>query len=180
MWLDPTVKNSTLGEILWTCEDIQVIVFNDDGSSSLATTPMSFACDNQNKMEIKLNIISEEEVIFDVNMVVSGEFNLDYKNALEDISNEQFKKFIKSFFAADFLNADMLDYSFSNLQDLNANLEIKYKIKVNNAFPKQGDLYLLNINPYKILNWDMTFFNQEKRNFDIRFPYLFKLEKILM
>ncbi|MBN1637820.1 MAG: DUF3857 domain-containing protein [Ignavibacteriales bacterium] len=177
IWLDPTVKYCPVGEIPWTCEDVQVIVLNDDGSSSLASTPMSFAGDNQNKINIKLNIISEEEVVFDVNMIVTGENNLEYKNALEDISNDGFKKFIKSFISDDFLNAEILDYSISKLEDVNSNLEINFKFKVNNAFQKQGDLYFLNINPYKILSWDMSFLSQEERNFDIRFPYLFKIEK---
>ncbi|MBN2572313.1 MAG: DUF3857 domain-containing protein [Ignavibacteriales bacterium] len=177
LWLDPTVQYCPINEIPWLCEDIQVLVLNDDGTSSVAKLPMSIASDNQNKMNVLVEIKSEDEVIFNVSMILSGEQNLYFKNQLVDVTNEEFKKFVKSLVVDDFLNAEILDYSFSSLDSINSNLKINYKFKVSNAFQKQADLYFLNINPYKIFTIDMSFLIEQKRNYDIQFPYLFRLER---
>lgn len=169
-WIDPTVKFCPLGELPWTDEGIDVLVINEDGTSKIEKTPYSSYKDNVMDIAVIVNIKSEKEVTFSVKVKYKGEENFQNRNYFEDHTNKEMKEFCKSIIIDDFLNATILNYSFSKLDSLDNDLVFDFEFTVPNAIQKQGDLLFLNTNPFKLID-NMGWLLKETRKYPIEFHY---------
>lgn len=169
-WIDPTVKYAPLGEVPYTDEGVNALVLNDDNTSQMETLPTGNYMQNVEDINMKVNIPSASEADFDITMRFRGQSNLYTRSFLEDKSHDEMIKFCKSLVADDYLNAEVVDYSYSDLDSVDSDLVFNFKLKVPNAIETQGDLLFLNIDPFK-LRGDWSWLARDKRTYDIEFNY---------
>ena len=176
LWIDPTVCYYRLGEIPWQCEGIKVLVLNDDGTAQIETTPASSFIKNITDINIAVDLASEEEALFNVTICYKGKNNFKYRNYLSDLSDEKIKEFCKEQVVDEYLNAQIIEYTFSDLDSINSDLLFNFTFTVPNALQQQGDLYFLNIDPFKLLT-DMSWLSKDERNYPIEYNYPFRITK---
>ncbi len=169
-WIDPTVEYAPLGEIPYTDEGVNALVLNEDNTSQMETLPASSYMQNVEDINMVVNIPSGSEADFDITMKFKGQSNLYTRSFFEDKSHDDMIKFCKSLVADDYLNAEVVDYSYSNLDSVDSDLVFNFKLKVPNAIESQGDLLFLNIDPFK-LRGDWSWLARDKRTYDIEFNY---------
>jgi Domain of Unknown Function with PDB structure (DUF3857)/Transglutaminase-like superfamily len=167
-WMDPTVDHCALGEIPSDDEGMQALVLNDDNTSQIETIPASTSNDNVDDIQMRVTVPSSNEAEFDITMTFKGESNFYTRSFFNEKTHDEMVKFCKSLVADDYLDAEVVDYSFSNLDSVDSNLVFTFKLKVPNAIEKQGDLFFLNIDPFK-LSGDWSWLARDKRTYDIHF-----------
>ncbi len=177
-WIDPTVKYSPLGEIPYADEGVNALVLNDDNTSQIETLPTSNYMQNSEDIDMKVNIPSASEADFDITVKFKGQSSLFMRIFLEDKSHDDMIKYCKSLVADDYLNAEVVDYSYSDLDSVDSDLVFNFKLKVPNAIEKQGDLLFLNIDPFK-LRGDWSWLARDKRKYDIEFSFPHTVNKTI-
>lgn len=177
-WMDPTVHYISLGELPWACEGINVLTINDDGTSILERTPASKHFNNTTDIHIAVNMASDSDAHFDISILYKGELNSSYRAFIKDKTKDEMHKFLKSMIIDDYLNAAIEEYTYSNLDSVDSGLLLKFKFTSANALQKQTDLYMLNIDPFKILS-DMGWLEKQQRNFSLCFKYPQQVNKVI-
>jgi transglutaminase-like putative cysteine protease len=175
-WMDPTVKFCKLGELPWQCEGINVLILNEDGTSKMERTPYSNHDQNITDIEIQVSINSFKEASFKVSIKYKGEENFRNRHYFSDRTDKEMREFCKALIIDDYLNATISNYSFSNLDSLNSDLTLNFDFAIPNAIQQQGDLYFLNVDPFKLLD-DMGWLLKEIRNYPIKFKYPYTIKK---
>lgn len=169
-WLDPTVKYSSLNELPWVDEGIDVLVINDDGTSQIETTSGSTFQENVTDVNIDVIIENQDKVTYKIRIQYKGELNFENKNFFEDKTEKEVKEFCKSIIMDEFLNAEIQNCSFSELDLLDSDFILNYDFTVSNGLLKQGDLYFLNTTPFKLIG-SMRWLLEDSRLYPIEFPY---------
>jgi len=177
-WIDPTVEYAALGEIPYGDEGVNALVLNEDNTSQMETLPVSNYMQNVENINMKVNIASASEADFDITMKYRGQSNLRMRSYLKDMSHDDMTKFCKSLVADDYLSAEILTYSHSDLDSVDSDLVFNFKLKVPNAIEKQGDLLFLNIDPFK-LTGDWSWLARDKRTYAIEFRYPSSVNKTI-
>ncbi len=169
-WMDPTVDHCPLGKIPYLDEGASVLVLNDDGTSQFGLTPSSTHEDNVQDVHMKVSLATQDEVDYDITITFKGEENFSTRSFLNDMTHDEIVKFCKSLVADNYLNADVANYSMSDLNAVDSALVFNFKLKVPNAVERQGDLVFLNVDPLKLPgNWNWL--ARDKRTYDIEFNY---------
>lgn len=169
-WIDPTADRCPIGVIPSADEGVNALVLNDDSTSRIETIPSSKYTDNVDDISMTVNIGSGLESNFDIEMKSTGQTAMGDREFLEDKTHDDVIKFCKSLVADDYLNANVVDYSYSSLDSVDSAFTFNFKLIVPNAIEKQGDLIFLNIDPFK-LTGDWSWLARDKRTYDIEFLY---------
>lgn len=167
-WLDPTVEYAPVNEIPSDDEGVNALVMNDDNTSQMEKLPTSNYMQNQENIYMKVNVSSGNEADFDITMRFRGQSDLYMRSFFEDKSHDDMIKFCKSMVASNYLNAEVMDYSYSSLDSVDSDLVFNFKLKVPNAIEKEGDLIFLNIDPFN-LRGDWSWLAREKRTYPLEF-----------
>jgi hypothetical protein len=175
-WMDPSVKFCKLGTLPYQCEGINVLVLNDDETSQIELTPSSTSNDNVKSLFMKIDLTNIDSVYYGIEARYKGEFGIDYKKFLNEKSHDEMLKYCKSLVSDKYLNAEVLNYSISNLDSINSDLILKFNFKVPTILEKQTNLVFLNMDPFP-LSHDWEWLGREKRIYDIDFDYQFTLNK---
>lgn len=177
-WLDPTTSFSKLGEIRSDCEGIKVLVLNEDGTSKIETTPKSNYQENLTDIALTVDVKTDAPSVFNVKYSFKGERNSSLRNYFFDKTEKEMKEFCKRMIADDFVTAEILKYSYSPLDSIESDLVLNFDFTIPDAVQKQGDLYFLNIDPFKLAT-ETGWLAKEKRKFPIDFEYPFSLRKTI-
>jgi hypothetical protein len=170
IWIDPTATTVRLGELPWTDEGVDVLVLNDDGTGTIERTPQSSAEENVTDIDIDAEVASSGETVFHVRMEYTGERNGRYRHYFRDRSEKQLSEYFKSLVAEDFVNATIRDFSVSNIDSIDAPLRLQFSFTAPNAIQQQGDLHMLNVDPFKTTP-SMDWLAKESRTFPVEFIY---------
>jgi hypothetical protein len=177
-WMDPTIKNCKLGSLPYECENINVLVLNDDETSQIEATPGSSAADNVKNLYMKMDLTNIDTAYIDISFRFKGEYDIKYKNSLSEKTHDELLKFCKSLVSDKYLNAEVLDYSISNLDSINSDLKLNFRLRIPNILEKQADLIFLNADAFPILsNWEWL--SKEDRTYDIKFDYPYTVKKTI-
>ena len=177
-WMDPTVDHCNLGELPYQCQNINVLVLNDDGTSKVERTPKSSDFDNVKNIHMKVSLVDKNEALFNIKIKYKGQYNLFYRDFFDEKTHDEMIKYCKSLVVDDYINAKIEDYSIDNVSRLDTDLVLNIKLKVPNAVQQQGDLYFLNVDPFKLLD-SYQWLSKDKREYDIDFNFPHEIDKKL-
>ncbi len=175
-WMDPTVEHCRLGELPYQCQDNNVLLLNDDGTSEIETTPPSTSNDNEKLITEKVDVKDGNTAKFDISIVYKGEFNLSYRSFFTDRSKDDMIKYCQSLVAQDYLNAKVIKYSLENLDSINSDLILHFDILVPNIISRQGSLAFLNVDP-SLFSENFDWLARDKRKYDIEFSFPYTIQK---
>lgn len=175
-WLDPTATTVQVGELPWSDEGLSVLVLNDDGSGRIEQTPQSRADENVTDIDIDAVVAESGETTFNVKLRYRGEDNGRYRRYFQDRSEKQLNEFFKRLVVDDFMNAEIKDFTVSALDSLEQPLELAFRFTANNAIQRQGDLHMLNIDPFSTAPSN-DWLAREKRRFPIEYAYPYSVSK---
>ncbi|MDE3058682.1 MAG: DUF3857 and transglutaminase domain-containing protein [Bacteroidota bacterium] len=169
-WMDPTVNHCPLGEVPYADEGVNALVINDDGTSQFGPIPSSSYKNNLQDITMKVSLASQKEIDYDITIKFQGEENFRARSYLNEMTHDEVVKFCKSLVADNYLDAEVTDYSMSDLNTVDSAFVFNFKLKVPNGIEKQGDLVLLNVDPLRLPgNWNWL--ARDKRTYDIEFDY---------
>jgi transglutaminase-like putative cysteine protease len=177
-WIDPTISHCRLGELSSQCKNIDVLVLNDDGTTQLETTPASNYNDNTEDIVIKINLTNTDSTNLDVAIKYKGEYDIEHRYHFDEKTRTEMLKYCKSIVSDKYLNAKVLDYSISNIDSVDSDLVLNFKLYVPNLIERQGDFIFLNLDPFQLPgNW--KWLGREKRTYDIEFDYPYTVNKTI-
>jgi len=175
-WIDPTVNYCGLGELPWQDEGIDVVVLNEDGTAAIERTPNASCDQNVTTIDVAVKVDPQHETTFKVRMTYKGEKNFRSRALFSDYTEKDLRDYCKELIVDDYLNATILASSFNNIDSLSCDLTLSFDFTVPDALRKQGDLYFLNIDPFKLFT-DMSWLAREKRIYPIDLEYPFTVMK---
>jgi len=175
-WMDPTVDHCRLGELPYTCQNIGVLVLNDDGTSQVEVTPPTTSDDNVKVINIAASYADNNSADFDIAIKFKGEFNFSYRSFFNDKTKDDMLKYCKSLVADNYLDAKVTDYSLSNLDSLNSDLKLEFKLNVPNAVTTQGNFNFLNVDPFNFVS-GFTWLGRDKRTYDMEFDFPYSIKE---
>jgi hypothetical protein len=175
-WMDPTSKYSPLKHLPYQCEGINALVIGKDGKSKIEKTPASKFEDNNLDINIesKINYAGSSE--FSVLINASGINNVYYRNIFEDKTDKEMKEYFKSLLMEEFYNSNITSYSLSDYNDNKKSLQIEFNFAADQVIRSQGDLYMVNIDPFKFTE-SGSWMIKDTRNYPLNFRFPYKLNK---
>ncbi len=176
VWLDPTIEYARAGELPYYCENANAMIIDEDGKCKVKRTPVSSCYDN--KTDIKIDFALSENDAADLNVTISydGERNHRLRNYFKDATEEELNEFCKNLIIDDFTKAKITEIKFSDVEKRDENLELSFSAQIESAVQKQGDLYFLNVDPFKI-ETSMDWLSKEERTHEIVFDYPLIIKK---
>ena len=175
-WLDPTTSFSKLGNIRTDCQGIKVLVLNEDGTSKIETTPKSTYQENVTSIDLNVNVKLNEPSQFNVKYSFKGARNAYLRSYFFDKTDKEMKEFCKRMIVDDFVNSEIVKFSFSPLDSIESDLVLSFDFTIPEAVQKQGDLYFLNIDPFK-LSTETGWMVKDKRKYPMDFDYAYSVKK---
>ena len=175
-WLDPTAKYCSINELPHLDENINVLLLHEDGTSEIVTTPASTHRDNIEYLNVNLSLANAHDAELNMAIQYKGEFNLRYRNFFDEKTKEDMMKYCKSLVIDNYMNAKVEDYHFTNQAEVDSDLVLNIRFKVPNVIQKQGDLYFLNVDAFKLID-NFRWLNKEKRKYDIDFDFPYEVRK---
>jgi transglutaminase-like putative cysteine protease len=174
-WIDPTVNYCQQGRLPWQDEGIDVLVLHGDGTSSIERTPNASCDQNVTDIDVNVYVGTETETKFSVAITYSGEKNFRSRAFFSDYSDRELKDFCKELIVDNFLDAVVQHCSLTNFDTLSCDLKLAFEFSVPKALKKQGDLFLLNIDPFKLFT-DLSWLARDTRIYpiDLEYPYTIK------
>ncbi|MDR3626359.1 MAG: DUF3857 and transglutaminase domain-containing protein [Ignavibacteriaceae bacterium] len=175
-WMDATVDHCRLGCLPYECENIKVLVLNDDGTSQIEKTPKSNFDENVENIKMKIDLTNRDSTNFDIAMTVKGQENLEYRSLFSEKTSEEILKYCKMMVSDNYLNAKVTNYDISDPDSVDSDFVLHFQLKVPNIIENQGDYSFLNIDPFQFaenLNW----LGKEERKYDIEFSYPHMINK---
>jgi len=176
IWIDPSTKYCKLGFLPHQCENIGVVVLNDNGTVNFENTPKNSSSDNIENFFMKLDFSNADTVNIQVSERYKGESNLKFKKELGEKTRSEILKICKSKISDYFVNAEVTDYTISDIDSTDLDLKFEFSAKAPNNMEKQGSLTLVTVDQFKLplyLEW----LGREKRTYDIEFNYPFTIFK---
>jgi cellulose synthase operon protein C len=177
-WMDPTIKYCKFGSLPYQCENINVLVLNNDETSQIESTPGSNCVDNSKNLFMKLDLTNSDTSYVEVAIKCKGAFNTDYKSSLSEKTRDEMLKYCKSLVSDKYLNAEILDYSLNNLDSVNSDLTLNFKFRVPNLIEGKAGLIVLNADLFPISN-NWGWLDKESRTYDIEFSYPYTLNRVI-
>lgn len=177
-FLDPTADFCRVGELPSLCEDINVLVINEDSSGKIEKTPGSTFTENVKEIYAKVNINEQYEAVFNITYRFKGEYDLMYRNRFKDITTEEINKYCKSLVVDDYLNAEISNCRVSNPDSLEIPLTLTFDVKTKDIISKQGDLVFINADPFKY-SLNMNWLSKTERKYNIEFSYPYTNSKTI-
>lgn len=175
-WMDATAHHCRLGCLPYECENIKVLVLNDDGTSQIEKTPKSNFDENVEDIKMKIDLTNRDSTNFDIAMTVKGQENLEYRSLFSEKTSEEILKYCKMMVSDNYLNAKVTNYDISDPDSVDSDFVLHFQLKVPNIIENQGDYSFLNIDPFQFaenLNW----LGKEERKYDIEFSYPHMINK---
>lgn len=176
LWLDPTVNYCRPGEIPYADQGANALVLNDDNTSTLESIPRSNYKDNKELVDMDIDLKSPTDAIFHIAITYKGEYNYSHRDMFSQKTRDQMFNYCKSLIADDYLNAEVTNYSLSNLDSVDSALTLRFDVKVPNAVTRQGDLVFLHIDPFKLSD-DWSWLGESARRYNIEFNFPSTIEK---
>jgi len=177
-WMDPTSKYCKFGSLPYGCQNINVLVLNDDKTSQIELTPVSTFIDNSEAVFVKLDLTNPDSAYFDIGIKFKGTFDIIYKNELAEKTHDEIIKICKSLISDKYLNAEILHYSINNLDSANADLKLNFRFRVPNIIEKQAELNLLNGDVFSQQR-EWQWLSRESRHYDIKFNFPYSISKVI-
>jgi hypothetical protein len=177
-WVDPTSKYSKFGELPSVDEGIDVMVINGDSTASMEKTPQSTCFDNRRDINIQMNMGIDDKVSFKVNIKYYGKDAVRSRYKVSDLSEKKLAEYCKEMIIGDFLSSEITNCCYSNLDSIDKTPELNFEFIANNAVQKQGDLYLLNFDPYKLFE-NLAWLNKNTRKYPLDYGYPFTINKTI-
>ncbi len=143
IWLDPTYKTCSFGYLPSEDQDREVLVFFDDGAR-FVRTPFLEAEKNKIVEKETLEIQMDGSVRGRSDVFTSGCYNKSYRH-LKYVSPDKRERMLQSMVNGDFPGGELLDYSFSDLDDLNQPVKISLTYRGPDYLKKAGDLRLFQL-----------------------------------
>ncbi len=175
-WLDPTASFYQIGEIPWEIEGINVLVLNENGNGTIETTPASSAGQNVTEYNIKVDAVSTDMTMFDVEIKYQGEANCSRRYYFNDRTQEEMLQFCKKLIADDYVNATIDTAYLKNEENPFEPLILNFKFSVANAVQQQGDLFFMNADPFALFT-DLGWLAKDSRSYPIYFRYPYTVKK---
>jgi transglutaminase-like putative cysteine protease len=171
-WIDPTVNYCQIGQLPWQDEGIDVLVIHTDGTSTIEHTPNASCDQNVTDIDVSVHVDTSHDTHFDVVMTYTGEKNFRNRAFFNDYTPKELREFCKELIVDDFFDATIQSCSFTNSDSLACDLSLSFDFTVPDALKKQGDLYFLNIDPFKLFT-DLSWLAKENRIYpiDLEYPY---------
>jgi hypothetical protein len=176
-WMDPTVKHCKFGSLPPRCQNINVLVLNDDKTSQIEMTPGSTFTDNSEAVFLKLDLTNPDSAYFDIGIKFKGALDIIYKNELTEKTHDEMIKLCKSLVSNKYLDAEIQDYSINNLDSANVDLKLNFKFRVPNIIEKRAELNFLNGDVFSQQH-DWEWLSRETRKYDIKFDYPYTISKV--
>jgi hypothetical protein len=177
-WLDPTAKYCPLGSLPSEIEGIDVLVINEDGKSKIETTPRSRPQQNGREWDIAVAVLSATEASFKAAITFKGQDAMSSRHYFSERTEKEMKEFCKSLVVGDFVGAVIDGYSVENLDAMEKDLVLRFEFKAGNALQRQGDLYMVNLNPFNLFG-SMRWLVKDTRKFPVDFDYPYYVKKTL-
>jgi transglutaminase-like putative cysteine protease len=175
-WMDPTSKYSPLNHLPYQCEGINVLVIENDGKSKIEKTPSSKGEDNLVDIKIESQISDRGKSDFNISLTAYGENNLYYRYIFEDKTEKEMNEFFKSLLLEEFTNVNITDYKLTDPDGKKDAILMEFNFSVDQAIRSQGDLYMLNVDPFKFTE-SASWMIKEKRTYPLNFRFPYKLVK---
>jgi hypothetical protein len=175
-WMDPSTRYCKLGSLPYQSENINALVLNDDGTSQIEYTPQNTSYDNVQFINMSLDLSKPDSLNILVSARYRGEINLKYKNILGEKTHSEMMKFCKSMISDYFVNAEVSDYTISDIDSTDLELKLEFNAKAPNDVLKPGNPTFLSVDQFKLpvgLDW----LGREKRTYDIEFNYPYSIFK---
>lgn len=171
-WIDPTVNYCRIGQLPWQDEGIDVLVIRQDGSSSIEHTPNASCDQNVTDIDVSVQVDTTHDTHFDIRMSYTGEKNFRNRAFFNDYTEKELREFCKELIVDDFFNATIQHCSFTSSDSLACDLSLSFDFTVPDALKRQGDLYFLNVDPFKLFT-DLSWLAKENRTYpiDLEYPY---------
>ena len=169
-WMDPTVDHCPLGVIPYDDEGVNALVLRPDSTSRIETIPTSRCTDNVEDIHMKVAITPSNDADFDISMKFSGQSNYATRSFFSEKTHDDIVKFCKSLVADDYLDAEVVDYSFRNLDNADSDLVFRFRLNVPNVVKSQGNMVFLNIDPFRI-SGSWSWLARDKRTYDMQFDF---------
>lgn len=176
VFLDPTSRYSEVGDLPWQCEGISVLVLNENGDANVEQTPSSDFGTNEANISVDVTINKDGSADFDVVRTMNGEFNTSFRYLLDRLTEQEIEDYCRNMVVDNFVNAEINNITYSDPDAEGEEAEISFSFSVKNAIQTQGDLHMLNTDPFKLLQ-SMDFLNKKSRNYHIDFEFPFAVRK---
>lgn len=177
-WLDATASFCPLGEIPYECEGVRALVMFSDSTSTLETIPTSTEEQNAINVGIEATLSENSQAEFKVRLTYKGEFGLVKRYQFSEKTEKEMAAYCKELVSEKFPNATVRTYSIINLDSVNQPLTLDVAYAVENAVQTQGDLNMLNIDPFQLLN-DSRWLKSEKRNYPVQVQHPYSINKTI-
>jgi len=170
IWMDPTAETHEFGRLPWTDEGISTLVVYDDGTGKIETTPSTKYDQNVTDVAITCQNTSAADVKYSIAIAYTGEAAYDHQYWFKDKTYTDMKKFCQSLIVDDYLGASLDTVFVTKSAAANQPLTLQFSFTAPNAIQRQGDLYLLNLDPYKVIdNWNWLIL--DSRDYPIDFKH---------
>jgi hypothetical protein len=175
-WLDGTGEFCSVGELPYMDENTNALVLHEDGTGTIEAIPGSSASDNTQDYSINLTLSDQKDGVFNIRIKYTGELNTSTRYGFKDKTNEEIIKHCKSLVANDFLNAEFSNCKVTYVEDSIASCILSFDVKVHNLLQQQQDLYMLNYDPFTVVN-NLKWLVKDKRQYPVDFGYPSKVTK---
>ncbi len=172
-WLDATADHCALGEIPYMDQGTNALVLNYDNTSRIETIPSSSFTRNAQNIVVQVRVNTDGSATFSVEIRFTGQDNLAARSYLTGESHDDIVDYCKSLVARNYINAQVENYSFTNMADPDANLVLKFRLKASNTLQDQDGFNILNVDPFSITgDWSWLSDNSRKYAMDFQYPRL--------
>ncbi len=178
IWLDPTVDYCPVGEIPYEDEGIYALVLNGNGTSLLKWIPTDSYTANLEEQDITIGIGKGNNVNYDIALRFTGQQDFGMRTYLGGMSRDEITNFFRSLVAVNYLNAQVMSYSVSDLDSVASPLVLRFKLRIPNAAERQGDLLFVDPDPLRP-NTDWTWLSADKRRYPVEFDYPRAVQKTI-
>jgi len=175
-WMDATVDHCKLGCLPYQCENINVLVLNDDGTCRLEKTPNSTFNDNVEDIKMKIDLTNRDSTNFDIVITDKGKDNLEARSLFSEKTADEMLKYCKLLVSDNYLTAKVTSYTLSDPDSVDSDLVLHFQLKVPNIIENQGEYSFLNIDPFRFYS-RMDWLGKDERKYDMEFDYQHTLNK---
>jgi len=176
IWIDPTVRYCSIAELPWQDENLPALVIEDENLSYFATTSASKISDNQSSIDILVNINDSLIADYYVKFSFEGEYGLEMRNLISDLDEDKINKALRGLMKSEFVSDGITDIILSKPSDTDNPFNVSFKFRKNNIITQQGNINILNIDPYDIIG-DLFWITEKERKYPIDFEYPYLLKK---
>ncbi len=174
-WMDLTARHYEPGSLPCVCEGINALVLHPDSTVTIERTPTSRPEDNIVHMTVDLDLRENLDLQGRVRIAYEGKEKFRKRNFFEDLSLEDKERYCRSLLIDEYVNVGVDSVTLEDGPD-STPMILTFRFEVPGAVRKQGDLYFVKQDPFKLLT-NLRWLSNEKRRYPIRFNYPMTVRK---